>query len=327
MMSAGLLRVGERRRNISRREHRKVNQAKPAGAHQRADRWHAEQPRHHRSASHGPLSPGTRVEGGHDGATELAQEAYRLWQDLPAHDVLFCPMGHLESAPVGRAGHLADVFVLCDWRWPLCPTDKFDAMPGGLINDDGEQDGRARFGHDAGRGGFALPVEQVEAITGPSEDFGLFHEPAWKAGQQPWGRIARLQRRGSERALWLVYIVGNCIEVYQRLFLERGSAPKVLWLDPPLGADLDGWVRFISSAGEFGHVFSKAVRQPNYVAAQRYQPGWRQTVLCQRLPAWHPSWDLTVFALPDVPMGADGDGLSPLNLATTTLLFYAKLAP
>jgi hypothetical protein len=114
-----------------------------------------------------------------------------------------------------------------------------------------------------------------------------------------------------ERPIWLVYIVGNCVDIYQHLFAERGAAPAVLWLDCPLGVDSGRWAKFISPSGEFGHVFSNAARQPKYVAAQRRQPGWHQTVLYQRLPAWHPSWDLTLFALPDVPLDADGDGLSP----------------
>jgi hypothetical protein len=82
----------------------------------------------------------------------------------------------------------------------------------------------------------------------------------------------------------------------------------VLWLDAPLGADLDGWGEFTCATGEFGHVFVHAAHQPEFVAAQRYQLGWKQTVLCQRLPGWHPSRDMTLFALPDLPIGNGGGG-------------------
>jgi hypothetical protein len=150
---------------------------------------------------------------------------------------------------------------------------------------------------------FELPIEQVQTMSGVSTDFGLFSEPAWVAGQAPWGRITRLRARSGkvERPVWFVYIVGNCIEVYQNLFLGRGAAPRVLWLDAPLGADLDGWGEFTCATGEFGHVFVHAAHQPEFVVAQRYQPGWQQSVVCGRLPAWHPAWALTMYGLPDSP--------------------------
>src|ERR1035441_9898055 len=88
--------------------------------------------------------------------------------------------------------------------------------------------------------------------------------------------------------------------------LSAVPPPRVLWLDPPLGADLDGCGEFTCATGEFGHVFSTAAHQPEYVIAQRYQPGWKQSVACQRLPAWHPAWALTVFGLPDAPIGDGG---------------------
>ena len=239
----------------------------------------------------------------------LAQEAQGLLDNLPAHRTLFHPLADLGLEPLRRVGDLADVFVLCDWRWPNSP-DGFDATIGDLVDADSPHGGLELF---AGEHSFEIPAEQVLAITGVSEDFGLFNEPAWKAGQQPWGRIIPLRRRGGdvEQPVWLVYITGNCVDIYQHLFVDRGAAPRVLWLDCPLSADLDGWARFISPSGEFGRVFSTVAHQPEHVVAQRYQPGWHQTVLCQRLPAWHPSWTLTLFALPGQQVGADGDGLSP----------------
>ena len=166
-------------------------------------------------------------------------------------------------------------------------------------NDGGEQDGPATSGHESGHRSFEVPAEQVRAITGVSADFGLFHdEPAWLAGRAPWGRVARLKRRGNERAVWLIYVTGNAVEVYKNLFVERDAAPKTLWLDCPLGADLDGWAEFISPGGEFGRVFTTAAHQPDYVVAQRRHPGWRHNVVCGRLPTWHPAWSLSLFGVP-----------------------------
>ncbi|MCX6923487.1 MAG: hypothetical protein NT154_09810 [Verrucomicrobia bacterium] len=234
----------------------------------------------------------------HD-TTSLAKEAAGLLDGLSAHDVLYYPMADLDSAPVGRGGHLADVFVVCDWRWPGSP-DAFDRMISELLDVGGAPCGLELF---AGERSFELPAEQVRGITGVSEDFGLFHEPAWVAGQQPWGRVIRLKRRSGaeERLLWLIYITGNAVEVYEKLFIERGAAPKVLWLDCPLGADVDRWAQFISPSGEFGQVFCKATRQPEYVVAQRQLPGWKQTIPYQRLSAWHRAWALAVYGLPDSP--------------------------
>ncbi len=268
-----------------------------ASAHQRADRQYGEHLRRHRS-------PGTRDEDGRGGATEFAREAYRLWQDLPAHEnVLFYPLADFNLETLHRASSLADVFVFADWRWP-CPSDGFDAIISDMVNEYSTLDGLKPFRRDKEQGSFEVSAEQIQAITGVSNDFGLYHvEPAWVPGQEPWGRTTRLRARSGkvERPVWVVHLVGNAVEVYQNLFLERGAAPRVLWLDAPLGADLDGWAQFISPSGEFGRVFSTAAHQPEYVVAQRYQPGWQQSVVYQRLPAWHPAWALTVFGLPDSP--------------------------
>ena len=229
----------------------------------------------------------------------LADEAQGLLDNLPAHDVLFSPIADLDLEPLRRVGHLADTFVLCDWRWDDSP-DGFDRMLSELLDEHGAPDGLELF---AGEHSFEVPAEQVRAISGVSADFRLFHEPAWKAGHQPWGRITRLRRRSGaeELLLWLIYITGNAVEVYEKLFIERDAAPKVLWLDCPLGADVDGWAKFVSPGGEFGRVFGAAAHQPQYVVAQQYQQGWQQSVLYQRLSAWHPAWALTVYGLPDSP--------------------------
>jgi len=229
----------------------------------------------------------------------------RLWHGLPARDVVFYPVAYFDLTPLERVSHLADVFVLCDWRWSDSPTG-FDATIAELLKDDLINDRPAPFSHAADGRSFAVPATEVQAITGISQDFGLFHEPAWVPGQQPWCRITRLKRRTGqlERPLWLVYIVGNCVEVCQRQFVDRDAAPKILWLDAAMGADQDKWQQFISPTGQFGSVFSRAARQPRYVAALRHELGWKQTVACRQVQGWHHACDLTLFALPDAPMGA-----------------------
>jgi hypothetical protein len=237
------------------------------------------------------------------GHASLADEAQGLLDNLPAHEVLFFPATGPDLVPLQRASGLADVLLFVDWRWP--ESDGFDRMVSELLDVDIAPGGLELF---AGERSFELPAEQLRGITGVSADFGLFHEPAWMAGQAPWGRVTRLERRSGdvEHPVWLIYITGNAVEVYQHLFVERGAAPKVLWLDCPLGADLDGWAKFISPGGEFGSVLSKAAHQPDYVVAQRYQPGWQQSAERQRLPAWHPAWALTVFGLPKAPFNQRG---------------------
>ena len=255
----------------------------------------------------GDVDPGRGCEHLRDlndaGHRSLPQEAQGLLDNLPAHRTLFYPLADLDLEPLHRVGHLAiDVLFLCDWRWP-CSPDGCDATISELLDEDSASDGLELFSQVAGQRSFELPAEQVMAITGVSADFRLFDEPSWTSGNQPWGRIIPLRRRSGdvEHPIWVVHLVGNAVEVYQNLFLERGAAPKILWLDPPLGADLDGWAEFISPGGEFGRVFTTAAHQPDYVVAQRYQPGWQQTVLCQRLPGWHSAWSLRVYGLPGAP--------------------------
>jgi|ERR1035441_860519 hypothetical protein len=208
-----------------------------ASAHQRADRQYGEHLRRHRS-------PGTRDEDGRGGATEFAREAYRLWQDLPAQEnVLFYPLADFNLETLHRANSLADVFVFADWRWP-CPSDGFDAIISDMVNEYSTLDGLKPFRRDAEQGSFEVPAEQVRAITGISADFGLFHEPSWVSGQQPWGRITRLRRCSGdvEHPVWVVHLVGNAVEVYQNLFLERGATPKGALARPAIGCGL-GWLR------------------------------------------------------------------------------------
>ncbi len=240
-------------------------------------------------------------DGWRDQTTQFAQEAQRLWQDLPALGVVFSPVAEWDMAPLQRLSHLASVYILCDWRYD---PNMFDHMVGRLVAEDRTYSGLGACSRDGAKPIITVPTEQVQAISGRSEDFGLFNEPAWLPGKQPWCRIVRLTRRVGrvQRPVWLVYIVGNCAEIYQRLFIDRGAAPKVLWLQCPLGVDPDRWAEFVSPSGEFGCVFCKARRQPGYVAAQRRQPGWQRRVVYQHLLAWNPAWDMTLYVLPDAPL-------------------------
>lgn len=105
------------------------------------------------------------------GHRSLADEAQGLLDNLPAHRTLFYPLANLDLEPLRRVGHLADVFVLCDWRYE---PSGFDETIGDIVKDD-THDGRASHGHDADHRSYTVPVEQVHAITGVSNDFGLFH--------------------------------------------------------------------------------------------------------------------------------------------------------
>ena len=162
------------------------------------------------------------------------------------------------------------MLLFADWRWP--ESDGFDQMASELLSEDGAP---AELEVFAGQRSFELPAEQVQAIAVVSTDFGLFREPAWVAGQDPWGRITRLKwTSGSEeRLIWLIYITGNAVQIYEPLFVAPGTATRVLWLDGPLGANLDDWAQVISTGGQFGCMFTRAAQQPQYVVAQRYQPG------------------------------------------------------
>jgi hypothetical protein len=102
-------------------------------------------------------------EGGHDGATELAQEAYRLWQDLPARDdVLFYPIADLDLEPLRRVGHLADVFLFADWRYE---PSGFDETIGEIVKDD-THDRSVSLGHDAGQRSFEVPPGRFRRLPG-----------------------------------------------------------------------------------------------------------------------------------------------------------------
>ena len=236
----------------------------------------------------------TRHDGSNGGS---AQDALTPWLNLPADDTVFCPMSGWDLTPLLLAGDLASVFVFADWRfgaevfdkgiWPDIKAGKYDGLYPGDV--------------DAENPVIALPDEEVRKLSGPSSDFAIFDEPAWVPGAQPWCRIAQVNRSANraQQALRLVYMVGNCVEIYQHLFIERGAAPKILWLEWPLGADDERWEHFVSTTGEFGRIFTRATPQPRYVVAHHHQPGWQHTVPYRRFKAWHPAWDLTAFSRPD----------------------------
>jgi len=232
--------------------------------------------------------------GEHSPSSEqgLSLEAYRLLQDLPTDEILFCPISGWDLTPLQLLGDLASVFVLVDWRFG---PEVFDS---GIWPDivAGKCAGLRPVDQNPV---IAVPDEEARAISGPSSDLGMFHETAWVAGVPPWCRIARVAHVGEQpRPLWLIHIVGNCVQIYERLFSNRGIAPKILWLECPLGADLDRWEEFISPDGEFGRVFTRSACQPKYVAAERCQPGWAQRMPCGQLPTNLPPWKLTLFGVP-----------------------------
>jgi hypothetical protein len=259
--------------------------------HQRADRQYSEPPRDPQANAGGSHSLKARGDNG----IELSREASWLWQDLPANEVLFCPISGWDLVPLQVLGNMASVFVLVDWRFG---AEVFDA---GIWADimAGRHTGVRPSDLCAKNPVIAMPDEQVRALSGPSTDYGMFDEPAWVPGVPPWCRIARVTLIGEHRRqVWLVYFVGNCVEIYRRLFVERGAAPAVLWLECPLGADVDRWEDFISPGGEFGRVFTKSACQPLCVAAERCQLGWAQSVPRGQLPTNLPPWKLTLFGVP-----------------------------
>jgi hypothetical protein len=243
----------------------------------------------------GSMRPKISGEGKRGGAEGKKQDSHRPWQDLPTNEILFCPVSGWDLTPLQLVGDLASVFVLADWRfgpevfeksiWPDIAAGKHSGLRPAVDNQNSV---------------IAVPDEEVLSVSGPSSDFGTFHEPAWVSGVPSWCRIARaIHHAGDQkRPLLLVYIVGNCVQIYERLFGNRGTAPKILWLECPLGAHVDRWEGFISPDGEFGRVFTRSACQPKYVAAERCQPGWAQRVRCGQLPTNLPPFKLTVLGVP-----------------------------
>jgi hypothetical protein len=204
------------------------------GMDQRADRQYGRQASDSVRNRQNDLIPGKGSNGWRNYTGHSALGAQQLWDNLPAQGVVFSPVAEWDTAPLQRLSHLANVYILCDWRFDPA---MFDHMVHGLGAEEGPYRGLGLRNHDGEKPIIAVPTEQVRAITGRSDDYGLFSEPAWLPGKEPWCRIVRLSRRIGElqRPVWLVYIVGNCVEIYQHMFIERGAVPKVLWVQCPLG--------------------------------------------------------------------------------------------
>ena len=240
-------------------------------------------------------------DGGRGQTEDFEEEASLLWENLPSRDVVFSPFADCDLAPLQRISHLASVYVLCDWRFG---PEMFDWLVARVGRESPIYSGLEPRPEDAENPVYAVPDDQARAVSGVSEDFGLAKFSWWTAGNQPWCRITRLNRRAGKttRPVWLVCVGGNCVEIYQRLFVDRGAAPKVLWLQPPLGTKRCEWAKFVSPVGLFGRVFTEAPRQPVYVAAHEHLPGWQQRVLYQRLIFNNmPPWELILYAVPGAP--------------------------
>lgn len=228
-----------------------------------------------------------------ESCSDLPAQPAQLLEYLAAYQVLYYPIADLDNQPLQLVGDVIDVILLVDWRYD---ESEFDTIVDILLKAEGPTGSRL---YTCQQAVFQIPASEMLAITGRCSNFDLFSEPAWVRSRQPWGCITRLIRRDGVPGPWLVYIAGDCTEIYERLFIDHGTAPKFLWLQCPLSANVDGWSEFISVHGRFGRMFTKAANQPDYVVAHRCQPGWAHTVPRQRFPAWHPAFELTAFARPD----------------------------
>jgi len=234
-----------------------------------------------------------------EAALGISEGPEQVWRHISAHAVLYYPVADLDYQSLHLVGHLVDVFLLADWRYD---DSEFDKIVDTFLRPDGTTGKPSRYRREPGELSFLVPVAEVFKVTTACTGFGLFNEPAWLPAKQPWCRITRLTRQVGElqRRTWFVYIVGNCVEIYQRLFIDQGTAPSFLWLQCPLGANPDSWAAFTSGSGDLGRAFTRATPQPRYVVAHHHQPGWQHTVPYRRFKAWHPAFDLAIYARPQL---------------------------
>ncbi|HOW77751.1 MAG TPA: hypothetical protein PK959_17855, partial [Candidatus Competibacteraceae bacterium] len=110
--------------------------------------------------------------------------------------------------------------------------------------------------------------------------FNPFSDRRWQ------GRLVRLQRNVGEprRTIWLMFICGSPLHVYKRLFVDRGIAPKAIFLTEPhefapgevaADAQQQAWQAFAGYGGQLSQLIEQNGAQlPKFLISDALATNW-----------------------------------------------------
>ncbi len=218
------------------------------------------------------------AQGAVDGVgEEVKQEGVKLGEGIlrGSNKVLFYVASRFDWQPLHRFSHLADVFVYVE------PTATTQDITNAL---------EAAFRTGATAVGDAL--KKAEAVGNPEArcsalvsdglklkeddlyqlfDVNWISKPLVAARQRDgrYGFLLNLQRTvgGQPKTIWLIYLVGCPLNIYQKLFIEKKIALEMLIIGVPHRP----YPENIPQPG--GHILEEAFAEEN----DRLLNGWRQT--------------------------------------------------
>ncbi|MFZ1072201.1 MAG: hypothetical protein WAO21_02080 [Verrucomicrobiia bacterium] len=84
---------------------------------------------------------------------------------------------------------------------------------------------------------------------------------------KPWCEMAKLIFRDGDaiQPVWMLFIAGNAVQCYRKIFSRNHTAPKFVYLRRPAGVPVDAWDEFVAADGPLATVIHHNPRRPLHV--------------------------------------------------------------
>ena len=188
--------------------------------------------------------------------------------------VFFYPLSRFDWQPIKDFRGQCDLFVYCDWRVRDKDFDNVREQVASLLG--------FPWPHAP-----MIPLDEVEQITGRVDVPWLLGHDDTNYTER-WGRFLDRPPTATDkhRGTRLLYVAGDPIVLYRKLFTEQGKAPKFMCLRKPADVSAAAWVAFAGAGGPLASVVEENPNKPvHYV-----RPQWPIGAVDTNVPesAWRP---------------------------------------
>jgi hypothetical protein len=191
------------------------------------------------------------------------KEVADLLNSVDKRRVLFYPACGFDWQPLRWFSHLCDFFIYCDWN---TPRDGF------------KQSLRETQSPQLATAPEIFVPQIVQKYLPWSSQMANLPFVIGNPGDavEPWIELAKLTLASSpkQEPLWMLYFSADPIEVYQRMFAARQTAPKVICLKQPPDVPNAAWQAFVAENGPLAQAVRENPQHPLYVVQSIGNEGW-----------------------------------------------------
>jgi len=234
---------------------------------------------------------------------------------------VFFSAGDFDLQALHRFSHRADTFIFVDVRRTEA---EHEDVRDRLVN----RQTKAGDGLVAVTKGLH-PEAAYRVVAEVAGELVVMRNEAWTMipelqDRRPYGSVHRLERRvgGTSRDIWVLLLSGGVIPAYERLFINRGTAPEILSIclprfdhaalaeaanglvaNPPHGVPVieQQWGNLVGWDGDLGQLLrAHNAPLPNYLVAEEVM-GWPTHALWYRVARWRSRWITPVFTMRNEP--------------------------